>query len=380
MLPWRGKISRGEAVVVGVDPGSVAVRVVIAAVDTDADDPEQSIRLIGIGESPSQGIRRGKVVDRARLGAAIRVAVAEAERAAGHRVLRAYFAVPLPCLRPVKRGASVVLDDATALNALNFRDTEAATIWADVAERAGLSLAAVIPSVLAASTAVALPEEHAGGVMLVECGAEHTSIAVFRHGAVQRLGALPVGGDHLTRDLAVVLGLDPAEAERLKCEIGHRRRVREDLTVPARGGDGTRRMVPVSLVVAVIAARMDQMLVHVQELSRPVLPAQGASAAVLCGGGAGLAGIGHAARASLAMPVRVAGAWGFSGPRVAQSPAYAAALGLVRWRAMVQSGGGTSVGRAAGGGNVSAILAESVSPPVRMGQTRLQAWLREFLP
>lgn len=380
MLPWRARVQRGEMIVVGVDPGSVAVRVVIAAVDADADDPEQAIRLLGVGEAPSQGIRRGKVVDSARLGAAVRAAVARAEGAAGHRVLRAYFAVPLPCLQPAKRGASVLLDSPAALNALNFRDTEAATVWEEVAERAGLSLAGVIPSVLAASTAVTLPEEHAGGVTLVECGAEHTSVALFRHGAVQRLGALPVGGDHLTRDLAAVLGLDPADAERLKYEIGHRRRVREDLEIPARGGDGTRRMVPVSLVVAVIAARMDQMLVHVQAVARPSQPAHGASAAILCGGGAGLAGIAHAARASLAMPVRVAGAWGFSGPRAAQSPSYAAALGLVRWRATVQSRGAALVGGSSSGGNAPAMLAESGNPPVRMGQTRWQAWLREFLP
>lgn len=373
-------MQHGEAIVVGVDPGSVAVRAVIACVEAEEDAPEPPIRLIGVGEAPSQGIRRGRVADAARLGAAVRAAVAQAERAAGHRVLRAYFAVPLPCLQPATRGASVRLDGPALQAALPFRGTEAAVVWEEVAERAGLSLAGMIPSVLAASTAVTLPEEYASGVALVECGAEHTSVALFRDGLVQRLSALPVGGDHVTRDLAVVLGLDPADAERLKYEIGHRRRWREDAEVPARGKDGTRRMVPVSLVVAVIAARTDQMLAHVREIARPESPARAASAAILCGGGAGLAGIAHAARHSLAMPVRVAGAWGFAGPRVAQSPSYAAALGLVRWRATVQARDAMPVGQRAGGDPARELSEESAHSAMRTEQTGWQAWLREFLP
>jgi cell division protein FtsA len=377
VLTWRSRTTRADAIVVGIDPGSVAVRVVIGAIEPDADDPDRAIRLLGIGEAPSQGIRRGAVADPARLGTAVRAAISQAERAAGHRVLGAYFAAPLPFLTAQKRRGRVLLDSPSAMSALNFRETDAAAIWKDVAEQAGVRLVGVIPSVVAASAAVTLPDEHAGGVALLECGAEHTSVAFFRGGTLQRLGAVPVGGDHITRDLAKLLGLDPVDAERLKFEIGHGRRAAEDMEVMARGTDGLRKSVPVALVVGIVAARIDQMLGHVNEMMRPVLPAAGTCSAVLCGGGAGLAGIAHAARAGLGMPVRVAGAWGFAGPRKAQSPGYAAALGLIRWRVTVQLPRAARVYTVA---NSRAGVLNSENSAVRTGQTRWQAWLREFLP
>ena len=378
MLTWRSRTTRADAIVVGIDPGSVAVRVVIGAIESDtADDPNRPVRLLGIGEAPSQGIRRGTVVDPARLGTAVRAAISQAERAAGHRVLGAYFAAPLPFLIAQKRRGRVLIDNPAAMSALNFRDTEAAATWNDVAEQAGVRLVGVIPSVLAASAAVTLPDEHAGGVVLLECGAEHTSVALFRNGAIQRLGAVPVGGDHITRDLAKLLGLDPVDAERLKFEIGHGPRAAEGMDIVARGNDGIRKSVPAAVVVGIVAARMDQMLGHVSEMVRPVLPTAGACSAVLCGGGAGLAGIAHAARAGLGMPVRVGGAWGFAGPRKTQSPSYAAALGLIRWRVTVQPPRAARVYTVA---NSRADVLNSEYSAVRMGQTRWQAWLREFLP
>jgi cell division protein FtsA len=194
---------------------------------------------------------------------------------------------------------------------------------------------------------------------------------------MQRLGTVPVGGDHITRDLAKLLQLDPMDAERLKFEIGNGRRVAEGLDVVARGSDGTRRAVPIALIVGIVTARVDQVLGHAYEMVRPVLPATGTCSAVLCGGGAGLAGMAHAARATLGMPVRVAGAWGFTGPRKVQSPGYAAALGLIRWRVTVQPARTTRVNALANNG---ATLLNSEASPVRTGQTRWQAWLREFLP
>lgn len=378
MLTWRSRTQRGDAIVVGIDPGSVAVRVVIGAVEVSAaDDPDRSIRLLGVGEAPAQGIRRGTVVDPARLGTAVRAAISQAERAAGHRVLAGYFAAPLPFLIPEKRRGRVLIDSPSGLGALNFRDTEAAAVWKDVAEQAGIRLVGVIPSVLAASTAVTLPDEHAGGVALLECGAEHTSVALFRNGTIQRVGAVPVGGDHITRDLAKLLGLDPVDAERLKFEIGHGRRAADGLDVIARGNDGTRKSVPVALVVGIVSARVDQLLGHVHEMARPVMPATGAYSAVLCGGGASLAGMAHAARAAFGMPVRVAGAWGFAGPRKVQSPGYAAALGLIRWRVTVQPARATRVNTVA---NNRTGMLNWENSAVRTGQTRWQAWLREFLP
>lgn len=397
---WWGAAQRARGAVVGIDAGNVDVRVAIARMDPDAatGEPDDAVSILGVGVVPAQGLSRGVVADPRQLGAAIRTAVAQAERAAGHRILAAYFSVPLAQFGTAARGerpGRVLLSSPAAVRAVSRDAADRAAIWYEVARHAGLEVVAVVPSALAASAAVVLPEEHAQGAIVVECGAEHTSVVAFADGAVQLLGTVPVGGDHITRDLASVLGIEPLEAERLKFEVGNARMGAPGVEVLVRGQDGRRTSVSVALVAAIITARVDQMLGHVGEMVKPVASAAsagrgrdpcvgGLGQVVLCGGGAALSGLAPMARAALGMPVRIAGAWGFAGPATVQSPAYAAVLGLLRWRAAVQprleqreQGAGRLV---RGPGFSSANLPESVDQPIRIGQTRWQAWLREFLP
>ncbi|MDQ6906482.1 MAG: rod shape-determining protein [Chloroflexota bacterium] len=388
MTWWRGQTQRAHDTMVGIDAGNVDVRVVIAgAVTTDADDARMPV--LGHGIATAQGLTRGVVSDARGLGGAIRVAVEQAEKAAGHRVLGGYFSVPLAQFAsPTSRRECIVLQSPIAVREMTHHATDRTPAWREVARHAGLEVVGIVPSVLAATAAVALPDEHDGVVVIIECGAEHTSIAVFSGGTVVCLGSVPVGGDHITRDLATVLRIDPMEAERLKFEVGNVRSGVSDIEVLVRGLDGGRTAVSVSLVAAIISARVDQLLAHVGEIVRPVTTfARGGGTVgqvILCGGGAALSGLAPMARAALGMPVRVAGAWGFAGPATMQSPGFAAVLGLLRWRAIVEPGLRTrtdvgqntraSVGAAAGNGTKFPVQ------PMRIGQTRWQAWLREFLP
>ncbi len=390
MTWWRGQTQRVHDTVVGIDAGNVDVRVVIAgATTTDADDVRERVPVLGHGIATAQGLTRGVVSDARGLGGAIRVAVEQAEKAAGHRVLGGYFSVPLAQFASLtSRRECIVLQSPIAVREMTHHATDRTPAWREVARHAGLEVVGIVPSVLAATAAVALPDEHDGVVVIIECGAEHTSIAVFSGGTVVCLGSVPVGGDHITRDLATVLRIDPMEAERLKFEVGNARFGASDIEVLVRGLDGGRTAVSVSLVAAIISARVDQLLAHVGEIVRPATTfARGGGTVgqvILCGGGAALSGLAPMARAALGMPVRVAGAWGFAGPATMQSPGFAAVLGLLRWRATVEPGLRTrtdvgqntraSVGAAAGNGTKFPVQ------PMRIGQTRWQAWLREFLP
>lgn len=385
MTWWRPQTQRAHGTVVGIDAGNVDVRVVIAG---EADEGERAVPILGYGVTPAQGLTRGAVSDARRLGGAIRIAVEQAEKAAGHRVLGGYFSVPLAQFAvPTSRRECIVLESPIAVREMTLHATDRTPAWREVARHAGVEVVGIVPSVLAATAAVALPEEHDGVVVVVECGAEHTSVAVFSGGAVVCLGSIPIGGDHITRDLATVLRIDPMEAERLKFEVGNTRRGTPEIEVLVRGADGARTAVAVSLVVAIITARVDQLLAHVGEVVRPATTFTRGGAighVVLCGGGAVLSGLAPMTRAALGMPVRVAGAWGFAGPAAMQSPGVAAVLGLLRWRATVEPRlqSRPTVGQFAGSGvGVTAGNdANSSVQPMRIGQTRWQAWLREFLP
>ncbi len=390
MTWWRVQTQRTHDTVVGIDAGNVDVRVVIAGAATTGDDEaRERVPVLGHGITTTQGLTRGVVSDTRRLGSAIRVAVEEAEKAAGHRIFGGYFSVPLAQFAPPpSRRECIVLQSPVAVREMTLHATDRTPVWHEVARHAGLDVVGIVPSVLAATAAVALPEEHDGMVIVIECGAEHTSVAVFSGGTVVCLGSIPIGGDHITRDLATVLRIDPVEAERLKFEVGNTRASASQIEVLVRGADGGRTAVAVSLIAAIITARVDQLLAHVGEIVRPATTfARGGGAVgqvILCGGGAALSGLAPMARAALGMSVRVAGAWGFAGSATIQSPGFAAVLGVLRWRATVEpelhirTAGGhnarVSVGAATGNGSKFPVQ------PTRIGQTRWQAWLREFLP
>lgn len=396
---WRSRTQGAGGVTVGIDAGNVDVRVVVARMKGTgpADDLDAAVPVLGVGVVPAQGLSRGRVTDPRRLGEAIRTAVAQAERAAGHRVLAGYFSVPLSHLHPAAHGdrpCRLVLTSAAELREVTLHTADRAAVWHDVARHAGLEIVGVVPSALAASAAVVLAEEHEHGVIVVECGAEHTSVVVFSAGAVLLVGTIPVGGDHITRDLASILGIEPREAERIKCEVGNFRHGSADIEVLVRGVDGARKSVSVALIAAIITARVEQMLRHVSEMVKPVLSAahpgesrhapHGVGQVVLCGGGAALSGLAPMARSALGMPVRIAGAWGIVGPASVQSPSYAAVLGLLRWRAAVRPRpelpNPMADWPAPGTARAPRNAPEFADQPVRIGQTRWQAWLREFLP
>ncbi len=398
MVLRRSAAQRSRDVIVGIDAGNVDVRVAIAAMHGDAGDARDvaadAVRVLGFGVATAQGIRRGEVVDARRLGAVIRAAVAQAEQAAGHRVLGAYFSIPLGQLHGgvvSQRSGRLLLSTPAAVREMTHRAIEHAPVWQRVAAVAGVEIVGIVPSVLAASAAVMPPDASASGVV-VECGAEHTSVAIFVGGSPVSLGVIPVGGDHITRDLAAILNITPMEAERLKFEVANVRANVSEIEVLVQSADGSRTSVSVALIAAIITARVDQILRHVNEMVRPALASSSVrdrrtglggavGEVVICGGGATLSGMAQMTRTALAMPVRIAGAWGVSGPAAVQSPAYAPVLGLLRWRMSVDA---TSE-MVRSGRRVAAVGAQPrnsdpIGVNMKLGQNRWQAWLREFLP
>ena len=161
---------------------------------------------------------------------------------------------------------------------------------------------------LAAGEAVLTPDERELGVVLADIGGGTTEIAVWRHGALAHTSVLPVGGDHFTNDLAVVLKTPVPDAERLKRKYGAAMAAlvaeSESLDVPLTGGRGV-HPVKRREIAEILQPRAEELLTLLWEESVREVPAGELRAGlVLTGGGAELDGLLEVAEQVLGVAVR----------------------------------------------------------------------------
>ncbi|MDH7479812.1 MAG: cell division protein FtsA, partial [Syntrophomonadaceae bacterium] len=346
------------------------------------------INLIGVGQAPSQGLRRGVIVNIGEAAGAIDLALEKAERMSGVQITGALVGmtgagitsinsrgviavfgedreitdedvqravnnsrfVTIPAgssiLHVIPRqfvvdGCGGIRDPAGMMGArleveshiISVATTSVQNVVKSV-KRAGLKLQGLVLSPLAACEAVLHPGERDLGVVLVDIGGGTTSITLYEGGSPWFTSVLPVGGDHITSDLAVGLRTGLVEAEKVKIEHGCLMAGlaydREAGEVPGAGGSGSQRVSRRQLA-GIIEPRVQEILSLVQsEISRSgyrgVLP----GGVVLTGGTASLKGISEFAQAELGLPVRIGLPTRLGGLfDVAGTPAYASGIGLL---------------------------------------------------
>jgi cell division protein FtsA len=238
-------------------------------------------------------------------------------------------------------------------------------------ERCHLDVAGLVISPYAAGLAALVEDEMELGATIIDMGAGTTSIAVFAEGEVVFTDVLPVGGQHVTNDIARGLSTSRANAERMKTLYGHAMAAaadqRETIEVPQVGEEdqGATRHVPRSLLTGIIQPRLEEIF----ELVRSRLEASGADRmagrrVVLVGGASQLPGLRDLASQALDKQVRVgrpAHAAGLA--EATQGPAYATCAGLLAYAAEAQTA------------NPEASRTEEREPSGVFG--RLGHWLRE---
>lgn len=357
--------------ITGLDVGTSKVCAIIAEAH-----PSGQLDVLGVGTSPSNGLRKGMVVDLEQTSEAIAQAAAQAERMAGVKVNQAYVGVAgghiasfnshgvVAVARPdweitqsdVRRvveaaRAVVIPGDRQVIHVLprefvvdgcrGIRDpvgmsgvrlevfihlvTGAVTALRNMVkcvERAGLQVADVVLQPLASAEAVLAPEERHGSCVLVDIGAGTSDVAVFHEGSIWHTAVLPVGGNHVTSDLSYGLRLPWAEAERLK--IGQAATTGRPAWPAAGERDGG---VDPELV---IRARVEEIMQLVAEEVRKVPhPAFVPAGAIVTGGSAQLAGLVEVGRRVLGLPLRIGVPAGLGGlPDFVANPAYATGVGL----------------------------------------------------
>ena len=373
-------MAKKSSLIVGLDIGTSKVCAVVGEVT------ERGLEIIGVGSHPSQGLRKGVVINIESTVDSIKRAVEEAELMAGceinsvfagiagghvkgfnshgvvavknkevtqrdiDRVIDAAKAVAIPMDREVLHilPQEYIIDDqdgikeplgmsGVRLEAKVHIVTGAVTCAQNIIKccnRTGLNVADIALEPLASAEAVLTPEEKELGVVLVDMGGGTTDIALFHDGAVKHTSVLGVGGNHLTSDIAAGLRTPVGEAERIKQRHGCARTSMagkdERVEVPSVGGRSA-RTISRQILCEIIEPRLEEMFQLIQrEIAKSGYESSLVSGMVLTGGSTLLPGMIGMAEEVFGMPVRLGVPIHVGGLiDVVSSPIYATGVGLV---------------------------------------------------
>ncbi len=196
-------------------------------------------------------------------------------------------------------------------------------------EMAGVDVADIVLEPLASADAVLGAEEKEKGVALVDIGGGTTDIAVYRSGTLRHTAVLALGGNHITNDIAIGLGIPAEEAERLKKTYGYAMTgiADESGDMDVHDPDGGTTKVPVRHLFEVIQPRCEELMTLVKrEASPPLFPV---SSVVLTGGTSLLRGIDAMAASVLGCPARIGIPGNIVDGEAVKSPEYATGVGLL---------------------------------------------------
>jgi cell division protein FtsA len=369
-----------QETVAGLDIGTTKTCAVVAA-----GGPE-GLEVIGYGEAPSTGMRKGVVTDLDETIRAIEAATEKAERMAGVHIQDVYVGITGEHIRSTNNRAVVavqsedrevglgdvrrVVDASKIINLPADRQiihalpryftvdgqdgvedpvgmaggrlevdthiiTGGSTFITNVLKcvhRAGLDSAGLVFEPLASSAATLLPEEKQVGVVLLDIGGGTTDIAVYSGGGAIYTSTIPVGGNILTNDISLGLKTTSAEAEQVKRAFGAGTEAAGEQRFPVKTLDGrsTRESTTVQLreIVVPRAVEIFRMVKGkiVENVPRDLVLGE----VVLTGGGAHLIGIEPIAEEVFGLPVRVGLPSAIGGlTDVLKRPEYATAIGLV---------------------------------------------------
>jgi cell division protein FtsA len=370
-----------DNVLVGLDLGTTKVCAIVGEVKDGGQ-----VDIIGIGISPSHGLKKGVVVNIDSTVESIKKAVHEAELMAGVEINSVYVGISGGHIKGINsRGVAAIknrevgpadvaraIDGARAVNIpmdqqilhvlpqefiIDDQDgikeplgmsgtrldvkvhiiTGAVTAIQNIIKscsRAGLTVNDLVLQPLASSRAVLTPEEQDLGVVVADIGGGTTDVAFFLEGSLWHTEVLPIGGNHLTNDIAIGLRTPASEAEKIKikygCALASLVKHEETLDVPSVGGRPP-RLLSRQILCEIIEPRVEELLGMVQQrLKKTGFEDMFASGVVLTGGTALMEGMQDAAERYLGLPIRRGTPRNIGGLMdVVNSPIYATGVGLV---------------------------------------------------
>jgi cell division protein FtsA len=303
--------------VVGLDIGTAKVMAVVAEVM-----PGGELKLAGLGIAPSNGLKRGVVVNIDATVASIQQALKEAELMADCKITRVYTGITGSHIRGINSSGMVAVKDREVTQADVARVVETAkaiNISTDqrlllvepqefiidgqavldpigmsgirleakvhivtgaqtaaeniikCVRRCGLEVEQLMLNPLASSLSVLTADERELGVALVDIGAGTTDVAIFTNGAIRHTAVIPIAGDLITSDIAMALRTPTKDAEEIKVDSGHAKQLLVDpevqVEVPGLGDRGP-RMLSRQALAGVIEPRIEEIFSLVNQVMR----------------------------------------------------------------------------------------------------------------
>ena len=371
-----------ENVIVGLDIGTTKIACIISEVDSNGE-----LKIIGVGVHPSDGLRKGVVVNIDKTVRSIQKAVEEAELMAGVDVDSVWVGIAGDHIRAINSRGVVAIsrddNEITELDVLRAKDaakavsipmdreilhvipqeyvvdeqkgikdpigmcgvrletqvhiitgavTSAQNIYKSV-DKAGLKVIDLVLEPLASCYSVLEKDEKELGVALVDMGGGTTDIAIYFDESIRHTAVVGLGGKNVTSDIAIGIRTPIERAEEIKkqygCAYSSLVKGNEYISVPGVGGR-EQREVSKAVLASIIEPRLEEILsLTFREIKRTEYADMLGAGIVLTGGASMMEGIQELAEKVFMMPVKLGVPSGFGGlTEAAKSPIHATGVGL----------------------------------------------------
>lgn len=366
---------------VGIDIGTSKVVTLVGEVASDG-----TLNVIGFGSHPSQGLKRGVVVNIESTVQSIQRSVEDAEMMAGCEIYSAFTGIAGSHIRSINSHGIVairdnevsatdverVIDAAKAIaipadqkilhvlpqefiidNQDSIREpvgmsgvrleakvhivtgaVSAAQNIVKCMKRCGLNTSDIVLEQFASSQSILTEDEKELGVCMIDIGGGTSDIAIFTNGAIRHTAVIPIAGDQVTNDIAIALRTPTRNAEEIKikngCALQDLVDSSEIIEIPTIGDRVGRRLARRALAEVVEARYEELFSLALGELRRSGLEDSIAAGIVLTGGASKITGAQELAERVFKIPVRIGKPFNVSGlPDIIHNPIYATGVGLL---------------------------------------------------
>jgi len=344
--------------IVGLDIGSSKIVTLVGQYYPE----EERLNIIGVSNFPAEGMRKGQIVDIEKATQSMIQSIEAAERMANYSISEAYVSLSAPHIESLNSQGVVAVSDPTG--EITEEDVERVIEGAKAVslpsnkeilhviprqytvdgqsgvvdpvgmagvrlevgshivtastpalrnlrkclDESGIKILDFVFSGFASAEAVLTPTEKELGVVLIDMGANVTSITIFHEGAPAYSGVIPIGAKNVTNDLAIGLRLSLEEAEKLKLNLNTDLEADEEVSLKELGVSESNKKVAIKTAVdGIVAPRLEEIFRMIREkIKESGFGGATPAGVVLTGGGANTPRIKYNCQHTLGLPVRIA--------------------------------------------------------------------------